>query len=84
MGLLRRRLLRRFTPLGRIADAFLIAGFALKFGHHRGWISDDFMRSVGLESAVRAKATSRSGAGVPLGDAALGLGALWRFLRRRR
>lgn len=84
MGLIRNRLLRRFSPLGRVADVFLIAGFALKFAHRKGWVSDDLMRSVGLESAVDTRAASGGQQGLGLGDLVLGAGAIWRTVRRRR
>lgn len=64
--------------LGRIADLFLVAGLALRLAHRQGWVSDDLMRSVGLESAVSDTAGLAG-----IGQSALGVGALWRLLRRR-
>lgn len=82
MGLIRRRMLRRLGPLGRIADAFLVAGFALRFAHRKGWVTDELMYTVGLDSAVDEQ--RRGGASIGPGDVALGAGALWRLIRRRR
>lgn len=84
MRFLWNRFLRRFTFIGRIADFFLMAGIALRFGHRQGWVSDDLMRSVGLDSAVQDKqAAGATGSPAGLGEIALGAGAAWRLLRRR-
>lgn len=78
MRFLWRRILRRFTVIGRVLDAFLLAGIALRFAHRKGWVTDDLMRSVGLESAIGPDG------GAMGGETAIGLSALWRMWRRRR
>ena len=78
MRFLWRRILRRFTLIGRVLDGFLLAGIALRFAHRKGWVTDDLMRSVGLDSAIAP------GGGAVGGEAAFGLSALWRIWRRRR
>jgi len=91
MGFLTRRLLRRFSIFGRIADLLMIVGIVARFAQKRGWLgqgAEDLLARVGMGSAATAGSASRSGnpsSGVA--DKVVAGGAAWRlakrFLRRR-
>jgi len=85
MGFLRKRVLRRFGFLGRIADLALLAGALLKFASRKGWISEQQIASLGLDRfAPPAKSSGVTAGTLPLGEMALGAGAAWRLLRRKK
>ena len=76
MSMIRKRLMRRLGPLGRLADAALVGGAALRFAHRRGWLSDEQVSRAGLANWSASNPLSAA-------DMMLAGGALWRLLRRK-
>ena len=78
MGLLRNRLLRRFSPFARVADMALVASMGLRFAKRKGWIgTDNPVTEMSLSG-------SSNGSRVGLTELAMGGAALVRLLRRKR
>jgi len=77
MGLLKNRLLRRFGPMGRVADVALVGSMALRFAQRQGWVSSEQVASWGLSSLTDSKSAST-------GQLALAAMAGFRLLRGRR
>lgn len=75
MNFLTNRLLRRFGPAGRLADAAIVGGAALKFARRRGLVSEDTARKFGA-------ADSSAGASLSVGELVLVLMAAVRLIRQ--
>lgn len=80
MGLLRNRLLRRFSPLGRVADVALVASMGLRLAKRMGWIADNNSASASEMSL----SGSSGGSSLGLPEMAMAGAALLRLLRRKR
>ncbi len=74
MNLLTNRLLRRFGPAGRFADAVIVGGAALKFAQRKGLVNEQTARRFGA-------AGSSAGASLSLGEMFLLGMALLRLIR---
>lgn len=77
MNFLTNRLLRRFGPAGRLADAAIVGGAALKFAQRRGLVSNETARKFGATD-------SPAGAGLSVGELILVVMAALRLFRQFR
>jgi len=77
MGFIRNRLLRRFSPLGRVADVALVAGFGLRLAQRKGWLTPDQLSRFGLTELARSSSPG-------FGELGLAGAAALRLLRKRR
>lgn len=71
------RLLGRLGPAGRLADAAIVGGAALKFAQRKGLVSDETARKLGA-------ADSAAGSGVSIGELLLVAMATIRLVRHFR
>jgi len=76
MSFLRNRLLRRFSPLGRLADIALVGGMLVRLAQRKGWVDEEQVSRFGLAGAT--------GGSMALPEMALAVGAAWRLLRRKK
>ncbi len=74
MGFIIRRLLRRFSVLGRLADLIAVAGMALRFAQRKGLIDDQLLSRFGMPASTPGPAIA--------GQAVVGGSAAWRIARR--
>lgn len=76
MKFITNRLLRRFGPARRLADAALVGGAALKYAQRRGWVNEETAKKFGAS-------TSESGSTkLSITELMLLVGALWRIVRK--
>lgn len=76
MSILRNRLLRRFSIVGRVADLALVGGMALRLAQRKGWIDSKKVDQYGLDDIDDQPAG--------LVEMALAGAALMRLLRRKK
>ena len=67
-------LVGRFGPAGRVADAAIVGGAALKYAHRKGLVSGETARKLGAPD-------SPAGSGVSMGELILVAMAVMRLLR---
>lgn len=86
MGFVTRRLLRRFSIFGRIADLLMVGGIVLRFAQKRGWLGqggEDLLARLGMGSAATAGSASRTGnPSNGLAEKVVAGGAAWRIAKR--
>lgn len=75
MNFITNRLLRRFGPAGRLADAAIVGGAALKFAQRKGLVSDETARKLGA-------ADSAAGSSLSIGELVLVVMAAARLVRQ--
>jgi len=75
MGFLKKRLLRRFGPAGKLADVAIVGGAALRMAQRKGLITEETANKFG-------SASSSGGEAVSAAEMMLIAGALWRLLRK--
>ena len=51
MKFITNRLLRRFGPARRLADAALVGGAALKYAQRRGWVNEETAKKFGASTS---------------------------------
>lgn len=74
MNFITNRLLSRFGPTARLADAAIVGGAALKFAQRKGLVSDETARKFGA-------ADSAAGSSLSVGEFVLVALAAMRLLR---
>lgn len=77
MDFFKNRLLRRFGPVGRLADVALVGGAALKFAQRKGLVSDATARKLGATD-------SPAGSSISIGEMLLVVAAALRLIRHVR
>jgi len=75
MGFLKKRLLRRFGPAGKLADVAIVGGAALRMAQRKGLITEETANKFG-------SASSSGGEAVSAAEMMLIVGALWRLARK--
>ena len=74
MDFLTNSLFRRFGPMGRVTDAAIVGGAALKFAQRKGLVSAETAKKLGA-------ADSSAGSSVSIGELLLVAAAAVRLLR---
>lgn len=77
MGFIRKRLLGRLGPAGKIADIALVSNTALRYARRKGWVSADTASKVGA-------ADSSGGSAVSIAEIAVALAAATRLFGRAK
>ena len=77
MSILRNRLLRRFSMIGRVADLAFVGGMALRVARRQGWIDSAQIDQFGEDPDV-------SGHRARLVEVVLTGAALGRLIRRKK
>jgi len=77
MSILRNRILRRFSIVGRVADLALVGGMALRLAQRKGWIDSKKVDQYGLDDDIDEQPAG-------LVEMALAGAALMRLLRRKK
>lgn len=75
MGILKNRLLRKFTPGGKAADAAILGGAALRMAARKGIITPETAAKFGAKESSGGEALSAA-------EMMLLIGAAWRLMRR--
>lgn len=75
MGFLKKRLLRRFGPAGKLADVAIVSGAALRMAQRKGLITEETARKLGGKNSSAGEAVSAA-------EMMLIAGASWRLLRK--
>lgn len=75
MGFLKKRLLSKFTPAGKAADAAILGSAAIRMAQRKGIITDETAKKFGAKDSSGGEALSAA-------EAMLLIGAAWRLLRR--
>ena len=74
MNFLSDQLFRRFGPIGRLTDAVIVGGAALKYAQRKGLVSDDTAMKLGASD-------SSAGSSVSIGEMLLVAAAALRLIR---
>lgn len=74
MNFLSDQLFRQFGPLGRLADAAIVGGAALKYAQRKGLVGDDTAMKLGASD-------SSAGSSVSIGEMLLVAAAALRLIR---
>jgi len=75
MGLIKNRLLKRFGPAGRLADAAIVGGAAIKLAQKKGIITEDTAKKFSAPG-------SSGGESLSFAEMALLAGAVLRLIKK--
>lgn len=77
MGFIRKRLLGRLGPAGKVADIALVSNTTLRYARRKGWVSSETASKFGA-------ADSSGGTAVSIAEIAIALAAATRLLGRAK